>query len=459
MGKSTEGATSRLAAAVVRPPGLESAVRERARLLLCDYLGVAASGAGAASSASARRIDGIRPGSALVEGTSARFDAADAILLNGLAAHALELDDTHEPGSLHPGVVIWPVVLGLADEMGASADAVLDAAAIGYDVMCTLGEMLGGAAAYNRGFHPTGVVGTFGAAAAAGRLVGLTHEQARCALGIAGTTASGSLEYLSDGAWTKRLNPAVAGVNGLRAARLARTGFSGPATAVEGAHGFLRGYGDADSPGRADLPLVAGSGILSTSVKFYACCRYLHGIIDLLTDLSDQHDLRTADVESIGCGVLSGGGTLVAEPIEAKRSIRSEVDAQFSAPFVAAVAVARRKVQLTDFRRGPIVARELQDLLDRVECFTSPRLDAAYPKRWGAEVWVRLRGGATVSAEESSFRGSPDAPPSWENIAAKLRPLVGSAADELVAQCQQFGGTGPASAVLPVRRELRDATS
>ena len=221
-------------------------IRERARLLLCDYLGVAAAGAGAASSFAARRANGLHAGRALVEGLRGgrRLDGIDAAFLNALSAHALELDDTHEPASLHPGVVIWPVVLALADELGCSCDAALDAAAVGYDVVCTLGEMLGGQTAYARGFHPTGVCGAFGAAAAASRLLELDQHQVAAAFGIAGTSASGSLEYLSEGSWTKRLNPGLAAVNGIRAARLAATGFTGPKAAIEGPNGFLRAYGD-----------------------------------------------------------------------------------------------------------------------------------------------------------------------------------------------------------------------
>jgi 2-methylcitrate dehydratase PrpD len=200
--------------------------------------------------------------------------------------------------------------------------------------------------------------------------------------------------------------------------------------------------------------------MLSTSVKFYACCRYLHGIIDLLTDLARRHQVRAADVAAIGCGVLAGGWSLVAHPLEAKRLARSEVDAQFSAPFVAAAAVARGRVALADFRRAPELGRELGDLMGRVECFTSASLEAAYPARWGAAVWVRLRSGTTHSAEERSFRGSPDAPPSWDDIAAKLAALVGAGpAAELVRQCRAFGGPAPAAQAVPIRLDLRDRTA
>jgi 2-methylcitrate dehydratase PrpD len=345
------------------------------------------------------------------------------------------------------------VVLSLADELGSSADQVMEAAIAGYDVICAVGEMLGGQTGYRRGFHPTGICGGFGAAAAAGRLLGLDQVGLTAAFGIAGTSASGSMEYLSNGSWTKRLNPAVAAVNGIRAARLAAAGFTGPATALEGRNGFLRSYGDEGSLGRVDLSFEPGAGIRGTSVKYYPCCRYLHGIIDLLPDLTRRHQIRQADVAAIGCGVLSGGWTLVADPLDAKRRIESEVDAQFSAPFAAAVAVARGRVTPADFGRGPDLARELAWLIERVECFTSARLDAAYPGRWGAEVWIQLRDGTRFAAEEISFRGSPDFPPTWEDITAKLTPLIGAGlTDELAMGCRGFDGPRSAAVILGAAR-------
>src|SRR5205085_9636761 len=133
------------------------------------------------------------------------------------------------------------------------------------------------ASAYRRGFHPTGVAGAFGATAACGYLLGLTEDQVTNALGIAGTMASGSLEYLSGGAWTKRLNAGWAAHCGVVAATLAAEGFTGPATVVEGPLGLLRGHSDEPLPAEATAGLGEAFQIMRVSIKPYACCRYNHG--------------------------------------------------------------------------------------------------------------------------------------------------------------------------------------
>lgn len=185
--------TRRLAHAATGAHELDEALSDRARLLLFDYLAVATQGSVSASSAAAREALAAdsAPQTAVVEGTGLWTSTSTAALLNAVSGHGIELDDTHEPASLHPGVVVWPTVLALGDERDASP-----------------AEMLA-------------------AAAAAGRLLGLSTAQMVSAFGIAATSACGSMEYLSDGAWTKRLNPALPASNGILAARAWRPAASG----------------------------------------------------------------------------------------------------------------------------------------------------------------------------------------------------------------------------------------
>ena len=198
-------------------PGLPE--RDRARLLLADYVAVATAGAGSDSARRAR--DALLPGSAgpaVVLGTGQSAAPRDAALLNGISAHSLELDDTHEPSSSHPGTVIWSALLAAAAGAAPGLTAVLDSAVVGYQVMASLGELLGPAELYRQGVHPTAICGVFGAAAAAGRLMSLDAETMRQAFGIALSLSAGSMAYLSDGAWTKRLHSGSAAAGGLLAA-------------------------------------------------------------------------------------------------------------------------------------------------------------------------------------------------------------------------------------------------
>ena len=282
-----------LAQHVVADHSISAELDEWMRLLLQDYFAVTTGGRGAGSALAARAAVPSSPTrsdllpSALHTGGG--FAAPrDAALVNGITAHGLELDDTFEESSLHPGVVVFPAVLALADGRGSTWGQVLQASVLGYDVMCSVGVLLGASESYGRGFHPTGVAGALGAAAATSVLLGLNEDETVHALGLAANMAAGSLEFLFDGSWTKRLNAGNAAATGIRAGQLAAAGFTGPETSIEGRDGFLRQYGRGEVPGR-NLHLefgrgAFGRGALDTSIKFYPCCRYLLSRVALFDD-------------------------------------------------------------------------------------------------------------------------------------------------------------------------------
>ena len=228
---------------------------------------------------------------------------------------AIELDDVTRESSLHPGVAVIPAALALAQERRSAPTAFLEAVVAGYETTMRVGNALGAASAYARGCHPTGVAGVFGAAVAAGRLSGLDAGGLVRALGIAGTMASGSLEYLADGAWTKRLNAGWAAHAGIVAAGLAAAGFTGPATALDGRFGVLHAYTDAPLPEELTARLGDPLMVLKVTIKPYACCRYTHPLIDGVLALRAEHGITPEDVAAIRLGVLSAGAALIAEPI------------------------------------------------------------------------------------------------------------------------------------------------
>jgi 2-methylcitrate dehydratase PrpD len=421
--------------AVTARPG--PAGRDRARLLLVDYLAVAGAGAGADSARVAR--DALLAGSAgpaPVLGTGQAAAPRDAALVNGISAHSIELDDTHEPSSSHPGTVVWTALLAAAAGTPATTAAVLDSAVAGYQVMASLGELLGPAELYRQGLHPTAVCGVFGAAAAAGRLAGLDAAGVRAAFGIALSMSAGSMAYLSDGAWTKRFHSGSAAAGGLLAAELAASGFTGPADAFGDPYGLMHIYGGIRPQARIDAVLAHAAGLPAvheTSVKFHPCCRYMHGVMDLLAAYRSE-DGRIDAVTRIDCGVLSGGMGLVGEPADRKRRVTNTVDAQFSMPFGAALALSRGSSSLADFQNAGRLASQLQPLMDMTRMHTSAELDAAYPARWGAEVTLTFAGGETVELHTAAFRGSPGWPAGRPEIEAKAAGLLGEAtAGRLIA--------------------------
>ncbi len=226
---------------------LPAQVRERVRYLLLDHLAVTLRGSLLQSSQSAytmleNMLATSSAGTSTIFGRAAKAEASWAAFANGIAAHGLEMDDVENASSLHPGVVVMPATLALAEQLGSTPADFYASVVAGYEVTLRVGAALNPASAYERGFHPTAVCGALGAAAASARLLGLSPHQTNSALGIAGSMAAGSMAYLHDGAWTKRLHPGWACHAGITAARLAAAGFVGPSAILEGRYGFLHAY-------------------------------------------------------------------------------------------------------------------------------------------------------------------------------------------------------------------------
>ncbi|HLG71588.1 MAG TPA: MmgE/PrpD family protein [Chloroflexota bacterium] len=409
----------------LRFDALPAEVVERTKDLLLDYLGVGYRGMAVNSSQAALRAAKSLGGAgcSTLFGQGEAMPAAWAALANGTAAHATEMDDVTTKSSLHPGVAVWPATLALGEELGASPEATLTAAVAGYEVVMRVGNALNPASAYERGFHPTGVAGAFGATAAAASLLGLDTPRFVHALGIAGTMASGSLEYLSGGAWTKRLNAGWAAHAGVVAARLAAEGFTGPATSIEGPLGALHAYTHAPLLEEATARLGESYQVMRVSIKPYACCRYNHGLIDCMLQLRARVP-SPDDVEDIRLGVLSGGYLLVADPIERKRQPANVVDAQFSAPFAAAVALVHGRAGLPEYTQASVEDPRIRRLMARTTCYRDAELDAGYPALWPAAANIRLRSGEVLEARQPYPLGEPENPVSSEALAAKFRQLV-----------------------------------
>jgi 2-methylcitrate dehydratase PrpD len=402
----------------------------RTRYFLLDYLGVAIRGSLAESSAPVyAMIDRIGArGSATIIGTGVRTAAGYAALANGTAAHALELDDTHNAGSIHLGVVMFSAGLALAETLpNIAADDFLVAVIAGYEAAARIAMAVQPKEHYLLGFHPTATCGVFGAAVSAAKLLGLSAEQTLSAVGIAGSMSAGSLEFLKDGAWTKRLHPGLAAQNGIQAAMLAADGFRGPTTILEGRDGFLDGYSRNPIPARIADGLGKSFEIMHTSIKPHACCRYMQGPIDAILDLVKQHDIKSQQVVNIDVAVLEAGWTLVAEPQDQKYNPRSIVDAQFSMPFGAAIAVLHRSAGLDEFTFENTQSSQIRDLMKKINLVKDDRLDKNFPKEWNARVTVFLNDGRQYEKFIQHPKGDPGNPLSWDELIAKFISLASAA--------------------------------
>jgi 2-methylcitrate dehydratase PrpD len=314
-------------------------------------------------------------------------------MLNGTLAHSLDFDDTHAPGSLHPSAPIVPAAFAAAEMAEADGRAVLAAAVAGYEVQIRLSLALDPAAHYDRGFHPTATCGAFGAAAAAGRILGLDPEGFSNAFGIVLSMSAGSMQYLVNGAWTKRSHVGHAALCGLVAATLAREGYKGASESLEGKWGFLHAYAPAADAAKAVDGLGRRWETLKIAVKPYPSCRYGHAPLDGILALAREHRIRAEEVEEVVVGLPEPGWKLIGDPEPAKQAPKSVVDGQFSMAFCASVALRSGGFAWDDY------ARHLGDpatlaLCKRVKTWVDPRAQADFQKDMSGSVQIRTARGA-----------------------------------------------------------------
>ncbi|MGD2016426.1 MAG: MmgE/PrpD family protein [Desulfobacterales bacterium] len=403
-------------------------VIDTAKHLFLDYLGITIRGSQTASAKCVQSMAGRFRSTAAdmrIIGTDVLTDCLNAALANGIAAHSIECDDVVNEASLHPAVTIMTTALSAVNLSGrCSGKKFIEAIVSGYELVIRLGVAVDPARHYARGFHPTATCGTFGSAMTAACIFGLDEKQTVNALGIAGSQAAGSMEYLTDGVYTKRFHAGWASKSGLTAALLAREGFTGPQTIIEGKFGFLNGYSDDPHPERLFADWENPYKIMKTSIKPYACCRYKQGPIDCILQILQSHQLKPTDIKRIRVGVLSAGFSLVADPIQKKRQPQTIVDAQFSMPFGAAVAILFGNAGIDQYTMQNIHSMELLDLMARVDCYKDESLDALYPSKWPAEAIVETTDGKAFTSRIEYPKGDPENPLSWEAIQDKFLNMV-----------------------------------
>jgi 2-methylcitrate dehydratase PrpD len=377
--------------------GLPVEVHERVKALALDTVGIMLRARHDAESSpsiiSAARKLGFAGGACTVVGEPEGYIPAGAAMLNGTLAHSLDFDDTHAAGSLHPSAPILPAVFAAAELEGGDGKALIAAIVAGYEVQIRLSLALDPAAHYDRGFHPSATCGAFGAAAAAGRLFGLDPAAQANAFGIVLSMAAGSMQFLVNGAWTKRSHIGHAAMCGLIAATLAREGYQGATEALEGKWGFLHAYAPAADAARVIQGLGRQWQTLEIAVKPYPSCRYSHAAIDGLLALARMHAIDAEEVEEVTVGVPEPGWKIIGDPEPAKQSPRSVVDGQFSMAFCAAVALRTGGFVWDDY------ARYLGDpatlaLCKRVRAHVDSQAQADFPAQMSARVRLKTARGA-----------------------------------------------------------------
>jgi len=363
----------------------------------------------------------------LVGGGTLRYPAPNAALVNGTLAHSLDFDDTHLPSVLHPSASIVPAVLAMSEAYGATGADAMAAIAVGIELTVRVG--MGGYLAeegnvfFERGWHATSICGTLGAAAAGARLLGLGANGVLNALGIAASMGAGVIEANRSGGTIKRLHCGWAAHAGLSAALLARHGYTGPATILEGRFGFfnafLDGHFDPDAvvDGLGDRWEVPG-----IYFKPYPANHYTHAGIDAALSLRGEIDL--ARIERIELGSAAAALRTIGEPRDEKTRPRSGYHAQFSGPFTVAAALlggGGLGVWYDDFSDGRAQDPLVLALAARVETFVDPECDRIFPREFPAVLRVHLTDGQVVERRVMHNRGGPANPLSESELLRKFR--------------------------------------
>jgi 2-methylcitrate dehydratase PrpD len=390
---------------------LPGAVTEAAGLCLTDWMGAAIRGSTEPLAGALDAVVGAAGGEpqATIVGRGRRTSALLAALANGAQGHALDFDDTHLDSIVHGSAPVAPVVLAVAEWHRRPGPEVLAAFLAGFEVETRIGRVIGPRLA-DRGWHVTALLGHFGAAAAAGKLLALTAEQLGRALGIAGTQAAGLEQSL--GTMCKPLHPGKAAMNGLLAALLAREGFTGPAGILDERPGFPGTF-----LGVTDLtPALEDLGkrfeILDNSTKLYAACHLLHATIDAGRAIRERSAPRPEAIADVECHVhpLAVKVAAIPEP-------RSGLEAKFSAAYCAALALARGEAAESEFVAPD---PDLVGLAGRIRPMADPALTISE-----ARMRVRLRDGRVLDEVVRAARGTPGHPVSRQDVEEKFRRLAG----------------------------------
>jgi len=416
-------------------------VVERTEMLVRDNVGIALrarhDSESTASLIKAVGTLGLDNGSSVAIGDRRGFSPPGAALVNGTLAHSLDFDDTHARASLHASAPIVPAALAAAQMAGADGEELVHAIVAGYEIQIRLSLALGPTDHYERGFHPTATCGVFGAAAAAGRLFCLDAEKMEMAFGICLSQTAGSMQFLVDGAWTKRFHVGHAAMCGLMAATLAREGFRGPGEAFEGKAGFFQAYAPQAEPSKAIEGLDEVWETMAIAVKPYPSCRYSHAALDALIDLRATGCIEPDEVEAVKIGVSEMGWKIIGTPEEAKQNPQSVVDGQFSMPFCAAVALREGGLAWDDYTRH-LEDEKTLDLCRRVHTAVDAKAEAEFPANLAAAVRITTKRGE-FEAFVAVPKGEPDNFMSAGELRAKFDGLVGPylpgpRADELASR-------------------------
>ncbi len=360
-----------------------------------------------------------RGGACTALGHAGAFDAFGAALVNGTAAHGEDFDDTFEGGPVHSGAVIVPAVLAACEREHLGGDRLLVGMVTGVELLCRL-SLVAPQATHKAGFHPTAVFGAIAAAGAVGAALGLPKAAIASALGIAGSMASGIIEYLAEGTWTKRMHAGWAAQSGVRAALMARGGFLGPRTVLDGRHGFYRAFAPSVPPNFEPLLADLGRRWVMPSIAFkpYACGTMTQPFIDCAIALAGD-GVRAEDISRIECEAAEGTVHRLWEPLATKYRPPTPYAAKFSTPFCMAVGFLDGRAGFAQFTADRIQDPTVLGLATKIRYTINPHDE--YPRNFTGHLRATLNDGSQREFRQPYMRGGAHAPLPTAELESKFR--------------------------------------
>jgi 2-methylcitrate dehydratase PrpD len=403
--------------AALKPGELPAATMRKCEDLLIDVVGLCVT---------ARNEDYVRSamagcdddGPCTVIGHQRSLTASGAAFVNGTAAHGEDFDDTFEGGPVHAGAVIVPAVLAACERHNPDGRMALTGIAVGTEVLCRL-SLVVPKAVHKAGFHPTAVFGAMGASAGVGAALGLNAKQIVDALGIAGSMAGGIIEYLAEGAWTKRMHAGWAAQSGLRAALLAKAGFVGPRTVFEGVHGLFHGFAHTTEGDYDALTGDFSTRWVTDTLAFkpYPCGTMAQPYIDCARRLAAR-GIAAEDVSEILCEVAEGTVHRLWEPLADKQRPRNGYSAKFAVPYLLATGFVHGGVGLGAFTESAIRDADVLALAAKVKFVIDP--DNPYPNNYTGHVRATLKDGSVVEERQPYLRGGAQEPLTRQDVTDKF---------------------------------------
>jgi 2-methylcitrate dehydratase PrpD len=440
-----EQLAARIAAA--DPARLPAAMRAKCQDLAVDVVGLCLT---------ARRADYVAAtlaacdddGPCTAIGHARRLSAAGAALVNGTAAHGEDFDDTFEGGPVHAGAVVVPAVLAACERHRPDGAMALAGIAVGVETMCRLG-LVTPKLVHKAGFHPTAVFGAMAAAAGVAAALGLDRRGIVNALGIAGSMASGIIEYLAEGAWTKRMHAGWAAQSGLRAALMAKHGFIGPRTVFEGTHGLFHGFAHTADGDYDALIGDFGASWRAERLAFkpYPCGTMTHPYIDCARRLAAR-GIKGGDIAEVVCEAGEGTVHRLWEPLSGKQRPANGYAGKFSTPYCIAAGLVRGNVGLSDFTDAAVNDAGVLAVAAKVRYVIDP--DNPYPRNFTGHIRAVMRDGSVAEERQPHLRGGAHEPLTRADIEEKF---------VLNARHGGWGGGGPENriaAALTCARALYD---